>query len=176
MSTTPSPTEPIPAAQSTTVLRNTPRLTPRGLTILLVIMCIVPAITILTLYRILPPTYEGQLEASITPVALPPDSYYEPHYSDRPKYEKGSIVIRNNSDQEWTHLNIQVNRHYQIHDIEPIAAGQETEFKLSRFISRTGARFSLQHNPLRTVRIYARRPTKDRATYVQEFDLPAVFQ
>lgn len=161
---------------TTTALQNTPRLSPRGLTMLLVVMCIVPAVTILILYNILPPTHEGTLKATITPVALPPDSYYEPHYSERPEYNVGSIIIRNNSDLEWTHLNIQVNRHYQIHDIKPIAAGQEKEFELERFISRTGARFSLQHNPLRTVRIYARRPTKDRATYVEEFELPAIFR
>ncbi|MGB1928399.1 MAG: hypothetical protein ACPHO8_03785, partial [Mariniblastus sp.] len=54
--------------------------------------------------------------------------------------------------------------------VEPIPAQGKKVFELSRFLNRTGARFSLQFNELERVRIYARRPTKDRATYYQAFE------
>ena len=117
----------------------------------------------------MPPVYEGQLEAVVSAIDLPPPAFYEPHYSKRPDWTIGELVVRNESDQDWTHLNIQINRHYQIYDIEPIPAHGERHYELSRFVSRTGARFKLRYNPLKSVRIYARRPTKDRATFSYEF-------
>jgi hypothetical protein len=87
-----------------------------------------------------------------------------------PAFRGREIVIQNQENQDWTHLNIQVNRHYQIYDTKPIEAGSERTFKLDRFISRTGARFSLRYNELQSVRVYARRPTKDRATFFKEFE------
>ena len=154
---------------SSTAIRKSPRLGHRGLTIMLGLMCVVPVVTILSLWQLMPPVYEGKLEASVDAVGLPPAVFYETHYADRPAVAGGELVVRNESDQDWTHLNIQVNRHYQIYDIEPIAANSERKFKLDRFVSRTGARFQLQYNPLKSVRIYARRPTKDRATFYYEF-------
>ena len=67
-------------------------------------------------------------------------------------------------------MQIQVNGHYGVYDIDPIPAGGEKEYQLNKFLNRTGARFSLQYNELARVRIYARRPTKDRATYSQLFE------
>ena len=84
--------------------------------------------------------------------------------------EGGEITIYNHSDVDWTHLNIQVNGNYQVYDTETIPAQGEKVYELSRFLNRTGARFSLQFNELERVRIYARRPTKDRATYYQNFE------
>ncbi len=151
---------------------NAPNMSSQSLTAMLIAMCLVPPITIFTLWNSLPPVYEGQLDATVAGQNLPADQFYEAHYADRPKYSDGQLVVRNNSDQDWTHLNIMVNHYYQIHDSEPILAGQERVFELNRFISRTGARFDLTYNPLRNVRIYARRPTRDRATFYHDFEKP----
>lgn len=155
--------------RSSSTLQATPQLTTKGLTAMLCLMCLVPIITILVLWQIMPPVYEGQLEAGVAYENLPPAEFYAPHYSERPDWTEGQLVVRNESDQDWTHLNIQVNRHYQIYDIEPIPAHGERKYNLDRFVSRTGARFQLRYNPLKSVRIYARRPTRDRATFSHEF-------
>ena len=147
-----------------------PKLSHRGLTMLLALMCAIPITTILVLWQYLPPVHEGQLQANVIAVGLPDQAFYEVDYRERPEFEGGSIIVENKSDVDWTHLNIQVNGHYQVYDTETINAGQQKEYQLSRFLNRTGARFSLRYNELNRVRIYARRPTKDRATYFQKFD------
>ena len=150
--------------------QNAPRLGHRGLTIVLVFMCLVPVVTILALWQALPPVYEGKLEAAVAAEELPPAEYYLVDYRERLPVEGGLLVVTNLSDQDWTHLNIQVNGYYQIYDVEPIPAGETAKFQLDRFLTRTGARFSLQYNQLKSVRIYARRPTRDRATFYHEFE------
>ena len=142
----------------------------RGLTTMLCLMCVVPVVTIVALWQMMPPVYEDQLEATVSAINLPPAEFYERFYTERSDWDLGELVVRNESDQDWTHLNIQVNRHYQIYDIEPIPAHGEKRYKLDRFVSRTGARFQLRYNQLKSVRIYARRPTRDRATFYHEFE------
>ncbi len=152
-------------------LKVTPRLSHRGLTLMLLGMCVIPVVTIFALQSMMPPVFEGELEAAVYAVGLPDPEIYELPYRERPQVtDSGDLIVSNQSDQDWTHLNIQINRHYQIHDVEPIPAHSQRTFKLDRFLSRTGARFQTRFNPLRSVRIYARRPTKDRATFNYEFD------
>ena len=146
-----------------------PRLTHRTLTWLLLGMCSIPVITIAVLWQYMPPVFEGQLEANVYAEGLPKDEFYNVDYYKRPEFEGGVLVVENLSDQDWTHLNIQVNGHYQIYDKEPILAHGERRYELDRFLNRTGARFSLQYNQFERVRIYARRPTKDRATFYRDF-------
>ncbi|MEM7782255.1 MAG: hypothetical protein AAF623_02805 [Planctomycetota bacterium] len=147
-----------------------PILSHRGLTIMLFLMCVIPVGTIFLLWNYMPQVHEGQLEANVIALGLPETEFYQGDYKKRPEVESGSIIVQNKSNVDWTHLNIQVNGHYSIYDIEKIPAGGEKEYLLSKFLNRTGARFSLRYNELARVRIYARRPTKDRATYAQTFD------
>lgn len=149
--------------------KKSPQLGHRGLTIMLSLMCLIPVVTIAALWGYLPKVYEGKLEATVLSRDLPNQEFYSVDYYKRPVYTKGVLIIRNNSDQDWTHLNIQVNGNYQIYDVEPILAHGEKQYDLNRFLNRTGARFSLQYNELNRIRIYARRPTKDRATFYQDF-------
>ena len=165
MSTQADPT----AIHKSTAHKNAPVLSHRWLTTLLIVMCALPIAVIFALFYGLPQTHEGTLEASIDADGLPTATFYDTEYYDRPAVPTGDLLVTNNSEQDWTHLNIQVNKHYQIYDVEPIKAGETCRFKLDKFVSRTGARFDLRYNPLRYVRIYARRPTKDRATYSSEF-------
>ncbi|MEM7453022.1 MAG: hypothetical protein AAF456_01590 [Planctomycetota bacterium] len=160
----------LPDRQSS-ALDKAPILTPRGLTTMLALMCVIPVVTILGLWQMMPPVYEGQLEAAARGINLPPPSFYDEKYDERPEVAgPGELLVTNKSDQEWTHLNIQVNSHYQIYDVEPIPAGAQRSFRLDRFLSRTGAKFQVRYNPLKSVRVYARRPGGDRATFYYEFD------
>ncbi len=147
-----------------------PRLSHKRLTLMLSLMCLIPVITILVLWQYLPSVYEGQLKASVLTEGLPAKEFYATDYFERGNFEGGFLIVQNISDVDWTNLNIQVNGHYQIYDNEPILAGGEKRYQLSKFLNRTGARFSLQYNELNRVRIYARLPTRDRATFFQQFD------
>lgn len=148
-----------------------PRLSHRSLTITLGLMCLIPVVTIFVLWQFLPPVIEGELEAYAYGEGLPSAEFYADHYYERPPFEGGVLVVENRGDLDWTHLiNIQVNRHYQIYDRETFPAHSVKRYDLDRFLNRTGARFSLRYNELKSVRIYARRPTKDRATYYREFE------
>ena len=164
-----NPMETTFASQSTAQLQS-PRLTHQGLTILLVSLCCLPVVTIFMLWRYLPPVYEGKLQARVNAAGLPPAEYYQVPYDQRQPFVGGELIVKNDSSQDWTHLNITVNGYYQIWDVAPIPAGDTVRFNLDRFISRTGARFSLRYNQLKSVRIYARRPTRDRATFYHDFN------
>jgi hypothetical protein len=146
-----------------------PRLSQKTLTMTLIAMALMPVITIGALWTFLPPTYEGELVASVTTEGLPGSEFYDVQYYERPEFEGGFIVVHNDSEVDWSHLNIQINWWYQTYDIEPIPAGTEKRFQLSKFVTRFGHNFKLKYNELKSVRIYARRPSGDRATYYQEF-------
>lgn len=166
--------ETVPSDDSTftfdsSLQKQSPRLSHKALTITLLGMCLVPVATILALWQYLPPVHEGELEANVYAEGLPPADFYKVEYYKRPPVEGGVLVLENKSDQDWTHLNIQVNGNYQVYDKETIPAHGERRYELNRFLNRSGARFSLQYNELQRVRVYARRPTKDRATFYHEF-------
>ncbi len=147
-----------------------PKMSHRSLTWLLSLMCLVPVITILALWQYLPQVYEGQLKAEVYAQGLPPKEYYSTEYHKRLPVSDGVLVLKNISDVDWTHLNVQVNGNYQIYDRETIPAGRQREYILGKFLNRTGAKFQLQYNELNRVRVYARRPTKDRATFEHKFE------
>jgi len=157
------------AESASTAMRGSPHLSHRGLTILLGLMCVVPVVTILTLWKIMPPVFEGQLDTRITSTGLPDQDFYAIEYYQRDEFKGGELVITNLEEVDWTHLNIQINNNYQIYDIEPIPAKKTRTFKLEKFVSRAGAAFSVRYNELKSARIYARRPSGDRATSYCEF-------
>lgn len=156
--------------QKSTAQQKAPRLSARGLTLTLIVMTAIPICTVLAIWTCLPQVYEGKLEASATAAGLPPADFYLPRYDLRPPWSGGELILHNNSDEDWSHLNIQVNGFYQIHDIEPIPAGEPKRYKLEKFLTRSGARFKLQYNQLKTVRVYARLPGGNRATFSHEFE------
>lgn len=147
-----------------------PKLSHRSLTFLLAFMCMIPVTTILVLWQYLPDVHEGQLKAEVYAKGLPPKEYYSTEYYKRLEISDGALVLKNNSDVDWTHLNVQINGNYQIYDKETIPAHGQREYILGKFLNRTGARFQLQYNELDRVRVYARRPTKDRATFEHKFE------
>ena len=136
---------------------------------MLIGMALLPIITITALFMYMEPAAEGRLDCRFAAVDLPEPDFYSTEYWKRDEYNRGELIVSNLEDVDWTHLNIQVNRHYQIYDQEPIPAGTSKSYKLDRFVTRSGAKFSLQYNPLKSARIYARRSTRDRAIYYCDF-------
>lgn len=155
--------------QRSTAMQRSPQLSSAALTRMLIGMCLLPIITIMALWYIMPPVAEGQLKCQFGAKDLPGADFYAIEYWKRDEYGLGELLVSNLGDEDWTHLNIQVNRNYQIYDREPIPAGTTKVFELNRFISRAGARFSLRYNQLKSARIYARLPEGNRATYYCEF-------
>ncbi len=156
--------------RKSTAQQKVPRLSARGLTVALVLMTLIPTFTVLAIWKFMPQVYEGKLNASATAEGLPPADFYLPRYDLRPPWSGGELILHNNSEGDWSHLNIQVNGFYQIHDIQPIPAGESKRYKLEKFLTRSGARFKLQYNQLKTVRVYARLPGGNRATFSHEFE------
>lgn len=154
--------------------RMSPRMTPRTLTALLCLMALVPPITIGILWNILPPVAEGKLECEISASSLPDPSIYRLPLRDRPPVKGGLLVIRNSSNEDWTHINIWVNGHYQIYDLLPLKAGEVREYALDRFVTRFGAAYDLRYNPLASSLVYARMPEGHRATRKHVFPAPQI--
>lgn len=150
-----------------TAMQQSPQLSSSALTQILIGMCLLPIITITALWLYMPPAAEGELDCLFTATNLPDQDFYAIEYWKREKYHVGELVVLNQEEHDWTHLNIQINGHYQIYDKEPIPAGKSKTYKLERFVSRAGARFQLQYNELKSARIYARRdnPQHDRAIF-----------
>ncbi len=152
------------------VLQKAPILSRRGLTVLLALMCLVPVLTILALQLTMPPVHTGKLHAEVALRNVPPQVYYDLDADQRVPFPTASLVVKNRGNETWTHLNIRINRHYQIYEHKyPIEPGQERGFLLDRFVSRTGAVFDVRLVQPKNVEIYARLPDKSRATHVEDF-------
>ena len=81
-----------------------------------------------------------------------------------------ALVIRNTGEEEWTNINVRINRDFQVHEHDfPIKPGQERGFYLDRFVTRTGAMLDVRWVQIRHVEIYARLPDGSRATFEQDF-------
>lgn len=161
--------EPAPLGSGSTLQRSAPRMSHHTLTVLLGLMTLVPAITIAILWRILPPVAEGRLEASAWGVQLPDPAIYARPLRDRPPVTGGKLVIRNDSGEPWTHINIWVNGFYQLYDLDALQPGEERAYPLDRFVTRFGASCDLRYNPLKSTLLYARMPRGNRATKFMEF-------
>ncbi len=140
----------------------------------LVLLCSLPVAIIAVIWQYLPPTESGKLQAKVQAAGLPEPDYYVIDYRERlPWTGGGELLVTNLSDEEWTHLTITINKNYQIMDTKSIHPGETVSFRLDRFVSRSGATFKLRYNELKSAMIYARRPSKKRATYYHEFDTVA---
>ena len=164
----------VPAKRQSKAVENAPQLSSRGLTRLLIFMCCVPVITIAALFWYMPPVHVGQLKASIDMEGIPPAIFYKTNRGEKDKIGDAILIVNNESENDWTNLEIRVNKHYQIYETDPLLAGESRRYRLDRFITRTGAKFDISINPLKFVRIYARRPVGDRATFTTDVDWESV--
>lgn len=156
-------------ARKSAFQKRSPLLGGRSFLVILVLLCTIPVVAVAIIWQNLPPVAEGKLEASASAVGLPSPDYYQIDYRKRPPHTGGELLVTNEGPMDWTNINISINTFYQIYDNVPIPAGETARFELDSFVSRTGARFSLQYNELKSVRIYARLPTKNRATFNYRF-------
>ena len=148
-----------------------PALTSRGLTILLILMCLVPIITITVLQFTMPPVKPDYLQARIQLRNVPPTSYYQLSLDQRREFPDAEVLITNTMDVPWSNLNIRINHgNYQIYDHEnPILPGQQRGFLLSRFVHRSGAVYQVGIVRPEHVEIYAALPDRSRATLEYTF-------
>lgn len=147
-----------------------PVLSRRGLTLLLGLMCLVPIVTISIMQLTMPPVRPGELKAEVSLMNVPPANYYDQHSDLRLPFPTASVVVKNSGDQPWTHVNVRLNRDYQIYQHgDPIKPGESRAYFLDRFVSRTGAQLNVRLTKLKDIEIYARLPDKSRATFEQEF-------
>ena len=159
--------------QLSTVLANAPALSQRGLTRLLILMCVVPIVTVLALHFSMPPVKPGYLNAELGLVNVPPEAYYdETPLEERIDFPTAELVVKNTGEEAWTHLNIRINSgHYQIYEHgSPLEPGEERKFLLNRFVHRSGAVFDVGINRPYSVEIYARLPDRSRGTFEQDLD------
>ncbi len=164
------PASATPAPTQSSAMARAPRLSAGTLTIMLVLMCCIPAITVYALWQVLPPAQEDKLEATITKVGVPDLEYYFDDIAERQDVQDAYIVLTNDSESDWEHIFVKVNHHYDIRDLEVLKAGTERKYLLRNFISRTSARYDLRQIPLRHVRIFAKQmDTGARATLNLEF-------
>ena len=163
-----APTTP-PIAQSSAV-RSAPRLSQKKLTCTLCFMALTPVVTIIWLQAVLPPVKPGVLKAEVTLRNVPPRSFFEQDPSERPSLPRPSVVIKNVGDVDWTHINIRLNRDYQIYEHgAPFPPGSQRSYLLDQFISRTGTKLDVARIQLTDIEIYARLPNRSRATFDQDF-------
>ncbi|HMO15721.1 MAG TPA: hypothetical protein PKD64_16670 [Pirellulaceae bacterium] len=146
-----------------------PKLSRRVFILLLVLVALVPAVAVYWINQILGPAYQGKLEASILLVDVPPAPYYELPIRERPEIEAARVIIHNESDSEWTHVNVRINRHYEVYDMEPLPAKTSRSYLLDRFVARVGAVLDIRQVKIKQVEVYGRVPSGGRGTYQQRF-------
>jgi hypothetical protein len=153
------------------LIAEAPLLTSRGLTILLVLMCMVPVVVIIALQVLMPPVRPGYLRAEIELRNVPPPSYYELPADQRREFPEAEVLITNIMDVPWTNLNVRINNgHYQIYDhVFPLRPGQQRAFRLDRFVHRSGAVFQVGIVQPINLEIYAALPDRSRATLDYSF-------
>lgn len=174
------------APKESSVIRNTPRMSSRTLTILLALMCTVPGITIYVLWQIMPPVSVGTLNVTVERLDVPGIEYYQEPIEDRYDVSGSKVLIRNDSEHAWSHIVIKLNNHYDIkdsctcelgcelgkctHGNNPIEPGEERSYLLNRFVGRTSAKFDLRQLPLRHVRVFAKQIGKgNRASFDADY-------
>jgi hypothetical protein len=140
------------------------------LLILLAVVCLIPPLTILGLWFVLPPVRANELRAEVMLVNGPEPAYYQLDVEDRAFMPDLSVVVRNTGDKPWTNINVRINRFFNVYDHEyAVEPGQQRSYLASRFLAR-GVFYDMRQNPIREVLVYARLPDGSRATYWQRFE------
>ncbi len=148
-----------------------PKLSSRGLSILLSAMCLIPVITIALLWWTLPPVKLNSLQADVQIKNAAPGSYYKLPFDQRIWLPETQVVVTNTGSVPWTNWYVRVNHDYSVFENgSEFLPGETRGYLLNRFSSRTGAFFDMRYRPVTDVMIYARLPDHSRATFFQRFD------
>ena len=153
-------------------LQQAPTLSSRGLTIMLIAMCVVTLTIIFGLLLLLPPPEKKGLKVEIEPINFLPISYFQVPYQERAELEESPrIRVKNKSNDEWTMMNIRLNgASFQTYEKIPLPPGAERVFVLDRFWSITGERFNPRALSVKRIQIMARVKSRSRRTFTQYFD------
>lgn len=147
------------------------RLSSRGLTVLLVLMCAIPVVTVLTLHFTLPSIEAGKLEADIRLSAHPDSDYYDQDIYKRKFIPEASVVLTNESDEAWQFINVKINNQFFIYDVDQkLKPGEQRRYLLSRFTNREGALFELRAQPVKEVLVFAKVASNKRYSITVNFE------
>jgi hypothetical protein len=69
--------------------------------------------------------------------------------------DAGRLTVTNTTKDDWTHVEIWVNRQYRL-TVESIPAGQQLQAPLSIFIEAYGQRFDFKRQQIRDLRLSAK--------------------
>ncbi len=136
------------------------------------VVCSTVLTILFVLNAMLPPVYDMELKAEITPLGVPMDDYFSTPVKDRPELPQPKIRIQNTGDEDWTNILVSINDKYKWSPIPDdggrIPAGESREFYVCRFQVRTGGAFEWDKLKVKSVHVYARLPSGERATYLKE--------
>lgn len=71
--------------------------------------------------------------------------------------ERGTLTVSNLSTQDWTHVEIWLNRSYRV-TVASIPAGTRFSVTLDSFVAGFGQRFEPKHTMVKDLRLSAARP------------------
>lgn len=77
--------------------------------------------------------------------------------ADPLQLERGTLTVINASAQEWTHVEIWLNRSYRV-TVASIPAGTRFQVPLDSFVAGFGQRFDPKHTQVQDLRLTATRP------------------
>lgn len=152
------------------VFANAPRLSPWGLAVFIVGV-IGSTFAIVVVARLSFP----EVISEPLPVTILLDGYASPEQVDASikRFELGEgeilepyVTVRNDSDAPISSLYMRVNRSFLFHSAEPLAAGSEHRFYLSRFVEADGTRFWPHRYPLDRIEVRGRLPNLKQAIRV----------
>lgn len=148
------------------VSRN-PRLSPRNLTILLLLLAAVPSIATVGMFYMVPGTQEGQLPVRFAIQGLPGPEHYQKPAKDRQLIIRPMFVVKNISDQPWRNLYIELNGRFEKRDMKAVVQpGEIVSYDLHVFYEkRTSVRFAPEHQPVESVRIFAKVGKSSRESF-----------
>jgi len=146
------------------------RLSQKAFIAMLVAMFIIPVTTVLTLWYYLPPVSMHKLDATVTFSGMETAEQYDRRDKDA-KIPEPLISIKNDGDQQWTHLIVEINKRYKVYRTEEVVdPGQTIDFALDYFMTREGLFFPPGKIKVNHIRVYARLPSRARATYETDID------
>ena len=145
------------------------KLSRSALTGMLIAMFILPFAAVYTIWYLLPPVSEHQLQADIRIENLETAAQFNRLQRDSLVPEP-RMVVTNTGDEEWTQIILEINKRYQVYrKDEKVKPGEQIISGLDYF-SYKGSFFPPGRIPLRHVRVFARVPSGARATCELEFE------
>ncbi len=141
-----------------TISPPTPSLGPKGLTIGIVLLTLIPLSFVVWLYFTLPPGRDPVLDAH---VAIGPRPWTSGGTAQTRMVP--SVILKNPTQGQWRNVNLSINGQYDYYYPDAIQAGQEMVIPLKFFHTKGNQFYSIDDQPLNSLTIYAQVPSGARA-------------